>query len=180
MCFVQTQKKFGASLREASLRTILIFAFLLQIFVAFEIVEYWPLRNGQTVMDLVDRLQLEQGDRSFTHHQTDGLHIIYQPGLHSQTLINDVFNPPKIEVCKLKIYPTVSHLRPFLDDIISSTQIQTIKGVMRFQRKGVIYPKQPDECYISFASKIKDSVQQFLEKAIATPVERYLYPERSL
>lgn len=180
MCFVQIQKKSGASLREAPLRTILIFAFLLQTFVAFEIVEYRSLRNGQTVRDLVNQLQSELGDRSLTYHQIDGLPIICQPGLHSQTLINDILDPPKIEARKLKIHLTAPHLRTFLDGMISATQMQSIKRVMRFQREGATYPKQPDERHVSFASKIKYSVQQFLEKAIATPVERHLYPERSL
>lgn len=43
-----------------------------------------------------------------------------------------------------------------------------------------IYPKQQDERQVAFASKLKDSVQNFLKKAIAPPVERDLYPERSL
>ncbi len=47
-------------------------------------------------------------------------------------------------------------------------------------QKRAIYPGQQNDRCISFASKIKDSVQEFLEQAIAPLVERYLYPERSL
>lgn len=156
------------------------------------------------VIDLVGQLQRQVSDRPQTHRQVNGLPVIYSSpmsvarvrpgasldgqedhlsndlevhpsGLPLQTLINDFFDLFRFKAYRLKKLFCVSpaQTREVWNGLAALISTQSF-------REGAVYPKQQDERYIPFPSKLKDSVQKFSEPAIAHLVARDLYPERSL
>ncbi|NJR38725.1 MAG: hypothetical protein HC781_07600 [Leptolyngbyaceae cyanobacterium CSU_1_4] len=69
--------------------------------------------------------------------------------------------------------------------VLPAQALEILLGVVGLGSRQTIqkretYPEPQADRVIAFASKIKNSVQKFLEKPIAPLVERNLYPERSL
>jgi len=204
MSSIQTEKKSSANIKGIPLRTIVILPFLLQMFVVIGMTGHWSLRNREIVIDLVGRLQQEVSDRPQTHRQVNSLQVIHSnptsvagveqgtsldgqkicssndlevhpPGLPIQTLINDFFDLFRFRADQLKELFCVSPAQKRE----AWYGLETLKSAQN-SREGAIYLQQQDNRHIPFPSKLKDSVQKFLEQAIAPFVAKDLYPERSL
>ena len=203
MSSIQTERKSNANIKEIPLRTIVILPFLLQVVVVIGITGCWSLRNREIVIDLVGQLQREVGDRPQTHRQVNVQIIDSSPtlvarvglsasldgqeaylrndlemhlsGLPLQTPINNCFDRFRFKADRLKKLFRVSpaQTKEGWHGFATLSRTQNL-------RDGSAYSKQQDERYIPFASKLRDSVQKFLELAIAPLVARNLYPERSL